>query len=72
MVPSPNLTINLVTKQATTDTKDCSNPIYTIRSPWTKAGLNSNENNGRHTDTWKLNNALLNDNLIKEKNKKRN
>ena len=28
--------------------------------------LNSNKNNGRHTYTWKLNNALLNNNLVKE------
>ena len=27
--------------------------------------LNSNNNNGKHTYTWKLNNALLNDNLVK-------
>jgi hypothetical protein len=28
--------------------------------------LNTNENNGKHTYTWKLNNALFNDNLVKE------
>jgi hypothetical protein len=28
--------------------------------------LNSNKNNGKHTYTWKLNNALFNDNLVKE------
>jgi hypothetical protein len=28
--------------------------------------LNANENNGKHKYTWKLNNALLNDNLVKE------
>jgi hypothetical protein len=32
--------------------------------------LNSNNNNGKYTNTWKLNNALLNDNLVKEKIKK--
>jgi hypothetical protein len=32
--------------------------------------LNSNKNNGSHTYTWKLNNALLNDNLVKEEIKK--
>ena len=32
--------------------------------------LNSNKNNGKHTYTWKLNNALLNDNMIKEEIKK--
>jgi hypothetical protein len=29
--------------------------------------FNTNKNNGNHTYTWKLNNALLNDNLVKEK-----
>ena len=33
--------------------------------------FNTNKNNGKHTYTWKLNNALLNDNLVKEK-KERN
>ena len=28
--------------------------------------LNTNKNNRKHTYTWKLNNALLNDNLVKE------
>ena len=28
--------------------------------------LNTNKNNGKHTYTWKLNNVLLNDNLVKE------
>jgi hypothetical protein len=28
--------------------------------------LNSNKNSEKHTYTWKLNNALLNDNLVKE------
>jgi exonuclease III len=32
--------------------------------------LNSNKNNRKHTYTWKLNNALLNDNLVKEEIKK--
>jgi hypothetical protein len=32
--------------------------------------LNTNKNNGKHTYTWKLNNALVNDNLIKEEIKK--
>jgi hypothetical protein len=41
-------------------------------SPWTKADFNSNNKNkkGRHTYTWKLNNALLNDNLVIEEIKK--
>jgi hypothetical protein len=33
--------------------------------------FNSNKNNGKPTHTWKLNNALLNDNLVKEEIKKR-
>jgi hypothetical protein len=32
--------------------------------------LNTNKNNGNHTYTWKLNNTLLNDNLVKEEIKK--
>ena len=32
--------------------------------------FNRNKNNGKHTYTWKLNNALLNDNLVKEEIKK--
>jgi hypothetical protein len=28
--------------------------------------LNTNKNNRKHTYTWKMNNALLNDNLVKE------
>jgi hypothetical protein len=32
--------------------------------------LNSNKTNGKYTYTWKLNNALLNDNLVKEEIKK--
>jgi hypothetical protein len=32
--------------------------------------LNTNKNNRKHTYIWKLNNALLNDNLVKEKIKK--
>ena len=32
--------------------------------------LNSNKNSGRHTYTWKVNNALLDDKLVKEEIKK--
>jgi hypothetical protein len=32
--------------------------------------LNTNKNNGKHTYTGKLNNSLLNDNLVKEETKK--
>ena len=33
--------------------------------------LNSNKNNGKHTYPWKLNNALLNDYLVKDEIKKK-
>jgi hypothetical protein len=32
--------------------------------------LNTNKNNGKHKYTWKLNNTLLNNNLVKEEIKK--
>jgi hypothetical protein len=32
--------------------------------------FNNDKNNGKHTYTWKLNNALLNDNLVKEEIRK--
>jgi hypothetical protein len=32
--------------------------------------FNSNKNNGKHMYTWKLNNALVNDNLVNEEIKK--
>ena len=35
--------------------------MHPIRSPWSKAGLKQ-QNNRKHTYTWKLNNYLLNDN----------
>ena len=45
--------------------------MHLIRTSWTKACLKfQQENNRRRTYTWKLNNALLNDNLIKEEIKK--
>jgi exonuclease III len=34
--------------------------------------FNFNKNNGKHKYTWKLNNAILSDNLVKEANKERN
>ena len=43
--------------------------MHLIGSPQTKHDLN-NKTNRKHTYTWKLNNALLNDNLIKEEIKK--
>jgi hypothetical protein len=44
--------------------------MHPIRSPQTKAGLKYNKNNRKHTYTWKLNNALLDDNLVNEEIKK--
>ena len=44
--------------------------MHPIRSPWTKAGQNTKKNVGKHTYTWKLNNTLLNDNLVMEETKK--
>ena len=44
--------------------------MHLIGSPQTKHDLN-NKTNRKHTYTWKLNNALLNDNLAKEEIKKR-
>ena len=35
-----------------------------------RLALTINKNNGKPTNTWKLNNALLNDNLVKEEIKK--
>jgi hypothetical protein len=43
--------------------------MHPIRLSWTKA-FNNNKDIGKHTYTWKLNNALLNDNLVKEEIKK--
>ena len=43
--------------------------MHLIRSPQNKAGLQNNKNR-KPTYLWKLNNALLNDNLVKEKIKK--
>jgi len=78
MIPSPKLTIQLVTKQASTDTQTGLNRYTKIEKiPCTlldhhrlRLVLNTNKNNGKHTYTWKLNNALVNDNLIKEEIKK--
>jgi transketolase len=44
--------------------------MHPIRSHGLKLVLNTNKNNGKPTYTWKLNNALLNDNLVKEEIKK--
>jgi hypothetical protein len=61
---------HVVTKQAPQMQEDLNNPMNPIRSQWTVPVLNTNKNKRKHTYTWKLNNALLNDNsndnLIKE------
>ena len=44
--------------------------MYPIISPLTKASLQYQQNNVKHTYTWKLNNSLLNDNLVNEEGKK--
>jgi hypothetical protein len=44
--------------------------MHPIRSPWTKVIFNNNINNRMSTFTWKLNNTLLNDTLVKEGIKK--
>ena len=44
--------------------------MHPIRLPQTKAGLKYQQKQWKHTYTWKLNNILLNDNLVKEEIKK--
>jgi Rps23 Pro-64 3,4-dihydroxylase Tpa1-like proline 4-hydroxylase len=44
--------------------------MHPIRSPWLRLIFNNNINNRKPTFTWKLNNTLLNDTLIKEEIKK--
>ena len=44
--------------------------MHPIRSPQTKVIFNNNINNRKPTFTWKLNDTLLNDNLVKEEIKK--
>jgi hypothetical protein len=43
--------------------------MHPIRSPWTLI-INNTINNKKSILTWKLNNTLLNDNLVKEEIKK--
>ena len=52
--------------------------MHPPRSPQTKTGLKyqkqkqtNKQKNRKHTYIWKLNNALLNDNLVKEEIKKK-
>ena len=44
--------------------------MHPIRSPQAKASLKYQQNNRKHTYIWKMNNALLSDNLVKEEIKK--
>jgi hypothetical protein len=46
--------------------------MHPIRSPEKRLIFNNNITNRKPTYTWKLNNTLLNDNLVKEKKKKEN
>jgi hypothetical protein len=57
----------LVTEQASTDTRRLTSS-HASYAPM--AVFNNNKNNRKHTYTWKLNNALLNENLVKEEIKK--
>jgi len=50
--------------------EDYHNPMHPIRSMWTKAGLQQQQKQQKATYTWKLKNALLNDDLIREEIKK--
>ena len=44
--------------------------MHPIRSPQTKSGLQQQKKQHKLKNIWKLNNALLNDNLVKEEIKK--
>jgi hypothetical protein len=44
--------------------------MHHIRSSWTRLIFNTNINNRKLTFTWKLNNILLNDTLVKDEVKK--
>jgi hypothetical protein len=73
MVPSQKLTTYSVTKQASTDKKKKKPEIIPcILSDHNRLSLifNNNINNRKPTYTWKLNNILLNDNLVKEEIKR--
>jgi hypothetical protein len=45
--------------------------MHYIRSLYTRVNFNRNKNNRKPTYTSKLNNALLNDNFVKEEQKKK-
>ena len=44
--------------------------MHPIRSPWSNAGLINNKDNKKPIYTWKINNALLSDCMVKEDIKK--
>jgi hypothetical protein len=44
--------------------------MHPIRSPWPNVIYNNSKNNGKPTYTWKLNNSLLSDHLVREEIKK--
>ena len=69
MVPSPKLTTKFVKKQASTDTKILKLSHASFHHHGLRLIFNININ-GKPTFTWKLNNTLLNDTLVKEGIKK--
>jgi hypothetical protein len=72
MVPSPNMSIYLVTKQTDLNRYMKVEMIPCLLSDHYRLRMvfNSNKTNRKSTYTWKLNMALLNDNLVKEEIKK--
>jgi hypothetical protein len=70
MVPSPKLTI-IGHKTGLDRYNKIEMILYTLSDHHRlRLVLNTNKNNRKHTYTWKLNNVLLNDNLVKEERKK--
>ena len=70
MVPSPKLTIELVIKQASADTNIEIVSCILSDHHGIRLIFNNNINDRKPTYMWKLNNTLLNDNLVKEEIKK--
>jgi hypothetical protein len=71
MVPSPKLTTKIGHKTALNRYKKTEIIPCTLSDHLgLRLVLNSYKNSRKHKYTWKLNNALLNDNLVKEKIKK--
>ena len=60
----------MVTKQASTDKKNCNIPYILADYHGLRLIFNNNINNRKPTFPWKLNNTLLNDTLVKEGIKK--